>query len=95
MDTSSWALPAPIDGVKAMRVAEVTVRVSIDGSVQEIGEMRGNPQKGQKAWPVRQKKTERCPRCQVEKVFQDGRDPVSHGTSRPGKVRTETHPLTQ
>lgn len=41
MDTSSWALPAPIDGVKAMRVAEVTVRVSIDGSIQEIGEMRG------------------------------------------------------
>lgn len=36
-----------------------------------------------------------CPGRQVEKVLQDRSDPVSHGTSRSRKERTETSPLTQ
>lgn len=35
-----------------------------------------------------------CPGRQVEKVLQDRSDPVSHGTSRSCKKRTETYLLT-
>lgn len=38
-------IASPICDVKAMRLAEIPVRASVDRSAQEIGEMRKNSQK--------------------------------------------------
>lgn len=37
---SELGIASTIDGMKAVRLAEVTMRVSTDGTVQDIGEMR-------------------------------------------------------
>lgn len=67
-----------MNSVKARRLAEVTMRASVDKNVQEPGQRRRDPPPGLRRSSQGGQGKTRCPEHQVEEVSQEGSDHLCH-----------------